>query len=95
MSLILSVKEGEDFYVGEERFEVVEIVGATTFRLLHDVPDAPVQHCITEEHAVEILPDVWVSAGDGHPSNVACAVIRAPRAVLILRGSLKNRAEAV
>lgn len=93
MALILSLKEGQDFYVGNERFVLTEIVDENRFRLVHDIANGPAEPkpmLITDERSREVLPDVFVSAGEMHQTNVASIVIDAPREILILRGDLRR-----
>ena len=93
MALILSLKEEQDFYVADEHFVLRKITGQTSFILAHIRPETQMftSHRITDERSTEIMPDVFVSAGDMHQSNVASVVISAPQEILILRGDLYRR----
>lgn len=97
MALILSLKEGHDFFVDEERFELHQILGENEF-IIKAMSDPngkpPKQWRITDECNQEIMSDVFVSAGEMHQISVASVVVEAPRSILILRGDLK-RAGAV
>ena len=91
MALILSLKEGQDFYVGDERFLLEEILGENEF-VISGQSDSNGKPCkkwtITDAHSREIMPDVFVAAGEMYQSNVASVVVDAPRNILILRGDL-------
>lgn len=84
MALVLSLRQGEDFYVEDERFIVVEIFGPSRFQL-KDAETGSI-HEVTDEERVEILDDVFVSAGDRTQMGVARIAIEAPREIMILRG---------
>lgn len=89
MALILSLKEGQDFFVGDEQFFLEEIVGENEF-VLRKASGNPGLKRITDARSCEVLPDVFVSAGDMHQTNVASVVVDAPREILILRGDLRR-----
>lgn len=92
MALILSLKERQDFFVGKHRFTLTKINGPTSFCLKSEAPDDK-GRTITDERGTEVMPDVFVSAGESHQSNMASVVITAPKEILILRGDL-HRADA-
>lgn len=84
MPLVLSLRQGEDFFVGKERIVVEAIHSDTEFTLRRDATGA--KHRVNDRRATEIMPDVLVSAGDLHPSSFARIAIQAPKDVLVLRG---------
>lgn len=88
MSLVLSLRTTDDFFVGDQQLEVTRIYDDTTFTLTRreENSDDDVSFEITEKEAVEVLPDVFVSAGDLFQRGIIRAVIDAPRNILILRG---------
>jgi hypothetical protein len=88
MALVLSLKKGQDFYVGEEQFVLEKIHSDTRFRIRHAATRKHFE--ISDEDAAEILSDVYVSAGDRPASNMARIAIAAPDDVLILRGEKKR-----
>jgi hypothetical protein len=98
MALVLSLKEGQDFFVGEVRFVVEEVLGPLRFRLsyMREVTSGDVNVTqprsvkITDLRAAEVLPEVLVSAGWNAPSARARVVIEAPAQILILRGDTKR-----
>lgn len=98
MSLVLSLKEGQDFYVGEERFVVAQILGEMRFTLQHSIERTIGRvkllrrrvYEVSDDHSIEVLPDVYVAAGDNQPSGRVRVAIDAPKEVLILRGEKKR-----
>jgi hypothetical protein len=84
MPLVLSLKMGDDFYVGDRQFLVSEVSSETEFKI-KDVSTGKV-HTITDERSTEILQDVQVSAGDKPTALLARVAIDAPREMLVLRG---------
>jgi hypothetical protein len=84
MPLVLSLREGQDFYVAEDQFVVDEIRDETDFTIRHAKTKQLFD--VTDAHAVEILPDVLVSAGDNAPSSMVRVTIDAPEQILVLRG---------
>ena len=85
MPLILSMKEGEDFYVGDIRVVVKTIYDQDHF-LIGVEEVSYVEYDVLDDKAVEILPDVMVSAGNRAHSGVARVAISAPLDHTILRG---------
>lgn len=88
MPLVLSLREGQDFYVGETQFVVDQVGGDVQFTLRH-VAEARTFE-ITDEHATEVMQDVFVSAGPRERPSLARVVIEAPPDVLVLRGDKKR-----
>lgn len=84
MALVLSLKEGQDFYVGDERFVVQAVIDETNFKLMR-AADGKSFH-VTDSRAAEIIDDVFVSAGDRPAAILARVSIEAPPEKLILRG---------
>ena len=104
MALVLSLKIGSDFYVGDYQFFVTSARSDTDFVVQRkDADHKTYAYSISTTQAVEILPDVFVSAGSSPQINCVSLVIDAPGAVLVLRGDnfrnpparLKGRYEAV
>lgn len=85
MALILSIREGEDFYVGDTRYIVTDVkepevtinTGGVEFKLPCD--------CM-----LELKPEVMACSGKKHQNNVARIVIEADKSIKILRGELKR-----
>jgi hypothetical protein len=94
MALILGVKAGDRFYVGDTRVDVVSI--ADPKQIVLRVEGDGADHAITDKESVEILPSVFVSCGvSTKPGSGFAAlpriVIEAPRSITILRGELYER----
>jgi sRNA-binding carbon storage regulator CsrA len=88
MGLILSLREGEHLTIGETRFEVLEILKNRNL-ILQD----PEGTCweINDDRACEVLPTVWISAGDrARHQQSARVVIEAPRSIPVRRGDRKD-----
>lgn len=83
MPLVLSLRQHDDFYVSDQRF-VVSGINDVNFTLEQEASHKSFE--ITEMEASEIMPDVFVSAGDQFQKGIVRAVIDAPRSILILRG---------
>lgn len=92
VALVVSLKAGQDFYVGEERFFVSKIHSQTSFSLLHEATNSI--YLITESHATQIMQDVFVSAGKKPGSLVARVTVDAPRSLLIMLGDKRRNPAA-
>jgi hypothetical protein len=88
MPLVLSLKESQDFFVGEERFVVDNVYSETRFTIWHEGTGKT--HMITDEIATEVLPDVFISSGDRHSNSTASVAIDAPSNIMVLRGDKKR-----
>ena len=88
MALVLSLRAEQDFYVGEERFAVVEILTEHSFSIRRDSDGKC--YTIGADERTEVLPDVFVSAGPKPEAMVARVAIDAPRSMLVLRGDRKR-----
>ena len=84
MPLVLSLKAGQDFFIGVDRIVVGTVHGKSSFDLLVERTGAV--HAITEDEAVEVLQDVYVSSGPRPLAGIAKVAIDAPQAITILRG---------
>jgi hypothetical protein len=93
MALVLSLREQQDFYVGEERFIVQALLSDTKFVLRNDRTGQ--KHTISDDRSEELVPDVFVSAGFKPPLATARVVIDAPQEVLVLRGEKKRAVQGV
>ncbi|MCB5945901.1 hypothetical protein [Acidocella sp. KAb 2-4] len=85
MGLSLAFRPGEDFYVGDERFTVVEVISPISFTVRrdrdgHDFPLA------NDGRRVEIAPNVLVRVGTRGQGNLARIAFTAPQSVVILTG---------
>ncbi len=84
MALVLALREGELLLVGEHKFAVTRVRGPMDF-YLEDQHDFRSFH-VTNAMSHEILPDVFVSAGQNTYHNMVKATVDAPRSIKILRG---------
>lgn len=88
MALVLSVKEDGVFYVGDTPVRVVNIQDSLRFDVRVETPYMNHVYKISETKAVEILPDVKVSAGKNGSEHAVKIVIEAPKNIRILRERL-------
>jgi hypothetical protein len=88
MPLVLSLRQSDDMFIGDQQFEVTRIYNETSFTLTRREENADDEKSfeISEREAVEVLPNVFVSAGDLFQRGIIRAVIDAPRSIMILRG---------
>ncbi|MCA1777490.1 MAG: hypothetical protein LC676_18325 [Loktanella sp.] len=94
MALVLSLREGNDVYIGNRRFFVSEIGSATDFWIYEEGSETEL--LITEIEAIEIVPGVLASSGGRILGGATRLVLDAPRDICILRGNLKRaKARAV
>jgi hypothetical protein len=84
MPLVLSLKEGDDFWVDDQQVVVSQIEDGARFWLAVDGEDR--RREITDAKAQEVRPDVFVSAGGFYRYGMVRVVIEAPRKIEILRG---------
>lgn len=86
MPLVISLKPGSDFYVDDVRFVVTHIENANKFWIQKDGDPKPIM--ITDDEAVEIVPEVKASAGDYLMFQMIRLVLDAPRRIKIIRGEM-------
>jgi hypothetical protein len=86
MPLVLSMQQNQDFFVGDARFVLTDILSATQCRLrrMSDRRDFD----IDDRKATEIDPEVLVSTGEWHSASKIRIAINAPRHILVLRGDM-------
>jgi hypothetical protein len=90
MALVLSLRDGHDFYVADTQIIVGRVSGLTRFEL--SVPSTGKKYVVTDKESAEIVEDVFVSAGDRPQKGIARVAVTAPRSITIIRGD-KYRAE--
>lgn len=83
MALVLSLKDGEDFFVGAHQFVVSQITPEAF--ALERTSDRK-HFLITEKKMVEVLNEVKISCGRNNQDRVAKVVIEAPKRIIIMRG---------
>ena len=84
MPLVLSLKEGDDFWVDDQQVVVRKIESGHRFWV--SVSGTDKEHEITDTKAREVHPDVFVSAGGFFKYGMVRVAIEAPRDIEILRG---------
>ena len=84
MALVLSLREGQDFYLDDAQVLVTRVEGLMHFQLM--LASSGQSFVITDAESVEVMPDVFVSAGDRPQRGIARVAIDAPREIRITRG---------
>lgn len=86
MALVLTLKEEQDFFVGNERFVVDAVNGENDFVLRNAQGKT---FSISDRKSTEVLPGVMISAGSTAPT--AHVAIEAPQEIKVLRGDKYRR----
>ena len=89
MPLVLTLNEGEDFYIRDDRVVLEKIHSPTEFSLRRGRDNALIR--IQEGRSVELFRGVFVTAGARGQLGLSRIAIEAPRSVLILRGDVYRR----
>jgi hypothetical protein len=84
MPLVLSLRKGDDFYIGNSQFVLCDMSSDTQFQI--ESARTGQKFTITHTRQTEIMPDVMVSAGEKPHPMLARVVIDAPRDLLVVRG---------
>lgn len=94
MALVLAIGLDEDFYVKDTRVSLDSITHELKFKLKVHGSAMDNVYEITDKHALEILPNVRVSAGTNADlvKGYVKVVIDAPKTIKILREDLYNEA---
>jgi len=88
MALVLSIKEGQEFYVGNTRYSV-EALKSQGFTLRqHGGKDITFE--VTCDQMIEIAPQIHIRAGLATHKGEASIDIQAPKDILILRDGVTN-----
>jgi hypothetical protein len=88
MALVLSVRPGEDFFVGKEHVTRTKLISDMEFELT--VESSGRVYTITGQQATPLreIEDVYISAGDRPQFGIARVVLDAPRSIPIMRGEV-------
>ena len=86
MGLVLTLREGGDFYLGERRLILEKILDSRTCVVFD--PERDERFEVREDRMTEIAEDVMVCTAV--PANTVNITIDAPRDMQILRGELKR-----
>ena len=84
MPLVLSMRERQDFFIGDERFVIDHVYSETHFRV-RNVKSGKVFD-ITDTMSTEVMTGVTLFAGDREQAMLCRVAIDAPRDVIVLRG---------
>lgn len=90
MALVLTMREGEDFFVCHEQFVLSQIVSDRDFILTRVRDQSTIR--VTEGRSLELKPNVRVSVGARGQLGLARIALEAPRTISILRGSNYRKA---
>jgi len=85
MALVLSLKEGHDFYVGETRYSIAALRSSGCTLCQHGEMQDKIFHVSCNE-SVEVAPQIFIRAGLATRKGEASLDISAPKDILILRG---------
>ena len=86
MALVLQLVPGEDFYIGDERYVLKQIMSETAFTIERE-RDRRAFHLV-DDRAVLLEADVYASVGTRGQRNLAKLCIEAPRSIAVIRGKL-------
>jgi len=89
MALVLSIKQGHDFYIGDIRYsiEAVQPDGCT----LHQHGEMQDKFFdVTCDKVTEVAPQIFIRAGLASRKGEVSLDIKAPKNILILRGGIMN-----
>jgi hypothetical protein len=89
MPLVLTLSEGEDFYIRDDRVVLEKIHSQTEFSVRRDRDNALIR--IREGRPVELFRGVFVSAGARGQLGLSRIAFEAPRSVVIMRGDVYRR----
>lgn len=93
MALVIGVREGGTFRVGDVRCTVEELRDEQHFKIkVHEEFFTKVYE-VTSMSQVEIMPKVFVSAGKDKWPGMASLSIEAPKHITILRERLYEKGE--
>lgn len=84
MALVLTLRADEDFCVGDRCFVLTNIEGPLSFRLQEVGTDRTFH--VTDAMSHEIMPDVFVAAGENSYKSMVRVSVDAPRELKVLRG---------
>lgn len=86
MGLVLTLREGEDFFVGDARYVIAQVFDPTHFIVLD--PETDTRYEVTDERLCEIAADVLVCASQrAQQVNIS---IEAPREIPVRRGKVER-----
>jgi sRNA-binding carbon storage regulator CsrA len=93
MALILAVREGESVYVNDTKVTVIDIITPLKFKVEVDAMMPKILE-IDAYRRVEVLPDVFMQAGNTGSLSCVKVAITAPADKIVLRERLYLRARS-
>lgn len=84
MPLIMSLKKGQDFYIGDRRFIITDVVSDVEFTVRDEQTRRDFK--ITDKRSTEVMPDVFISAGEKVQTLIARVAVDAPPSLIVVRG---------
>lgn len=85
MPLVLSLRAGEDFYVGDRQFRLTNVISPNEFEIKDEANGSVYR--IADTRATLVMDDVYLSAGEKQAVQAVRITIAAPPEMLVLRGS--------
>jgi hypothetical protein len=89
MPLVLQLVPGDDFYIGEQRYLLIDIASSGAFTIEREADSKKFE--LVDGHPVLLEPEVYASVGTRGQANLARVCIDAPAALRVLRGDLRRR----
>jgi hypothetical protein len=87
MALVLGLEAGKSVFVGDRRILLTKIHNPKRFVVRVDGP-MDSEYEITDQVRTEVLPKVFLQAGNTGNASMVKIVIEAPRSMVILREKL-------
>ena len=88
MALVLTLKQGEDFYVDRDQYFLREIVSEGTVRIARARDGAAFD--VDDRQKTQVDDGVFLQIGDHMTSKACRLMIQAPRQLLIVTGAKKR-----
>jgi hypothetical protein len=88
MALVLTLKQGEDFYVDKDQYFLREIVSAGQVRVARVRDGAAFD--VDDQKRTQVDAGVFLQIGDHMTSKACRLMIQAPRQMLIVTGAKKR-----
>ncbi len=88
MALVLTLKQGEDFYVDKDQYFLREIVSAGQVRVARARDGAAFD--VDDQKRTQVDAGVFLQIGDHMTSKACRLMIQAPRQMLIVTGAKKR-----
>lgn len=92
MALIITVKQGGDFFLNREKYVVDKILSPHAFVVRGE---EDVYYHISADRAMEVDKEVYISAGTNQHWKSVKLVIAAPMSIKILRGDNFRKAYGI